>query len=66
MMYNIAEILSGPQILIVLAIILLLFGAGRIPELMRNLGSGMKEFKKGLNTEEEDPKAVKGSTDKKE
>lgn len=39
----------GPmQFLVVAVIILLLFG-NRIPEVMRSLGSGMKEFKKGLN-----------------
>ena len=38
----------GPQqLLIVLVIVLLLFGK-RIPEVMRGLGTGMKEFKKGM------------------
>ncbi|MBU3682365.1 MAG: twin-arginine translocase TatA/TatE family subunit [Flavobacterium sp.] len=36
----------GPmQIILVLAIILLLFGGKKIPELMKGLGSGIKEFK---------------------
>jgi sec-independent protein translocase protein TatA len=36
----------GPmQIILVLAIILLLFGGKKIPELMKGLGSGVKEFK---------------------
>jgi sec-independent protein translocase protein TatA len=34
-----------PQILLVLAVILLLFGGKKIPELMKGLGSGVKEFK---------------------
>jgi sec-independent protein translocase protein TatA len=34
-----------PQILLVLVIILLLFGGKKIPELMKGLGSGVKEFK---------------------
>ncbi len=39
----------GPaQVMIVLAIILVLFGGKRIPELMRGLGSGLKEFRRGL------------------
>lgn len=46
---------------IVLVIVLLLFGPGRIKELMGGLGSGMKEFKKGLKEEEED----KGKTESK-
>jgi len=44
----------GPtQWLIIIAIVLLLFGGSKIPEIMRGLGSGMKEFKKGLHEEEE-------------
>mgnify|MGYP003441749834 CR=1 FL=1 len=36
----------GPtEIILVLAVILLLFGGKKIPELMRGLGSGVKEFK---------------------
>ena len=38
---------GGPEILIILVIILLLFGAKRIPELAKGLGSGVREFKKG-------------------
>jgi sec-independent protein translocase protein TatA len=47
-------------ILIVLAI-LLLFGARKIPELMRSLGSGVREFKKGARGEvgEDDAKPAK-------
>lgn len=46
---------STELILIVLAIVLL-FGAKKIPELMRGLGSGIKEFKKASTLEEEDKK----------
>ena len=35
------------EILIIVAVILLLFGGKKIPELMRGLGKGMKEFKDG-------------------
>jgi sec-independent protein translocase protein TatA len=35
------------EIVIILVIILLLFGAKKIPELMRGLGRGVKEFKEG-------------------
>lgn len=37
--------LGAPEILIILAVILLLFGGKKIPELMRGLGKGVKEFK---------------------
>ena len=36
---------GGSEIFIILVIILLLFGGRKIPELMRGLGKGMKEFK---------------------
>jgi sec-independent protein translocase protein TatA len=39
------------EILMILGIILLLFGAKKIPELMRGLGKGMREFKDAKNTD---------------
>tara|TARA_R110000868_G_scaffold362989_3_gene625220 strand:+ start:19 stop:210 length:192 start_codon:yes stop_codon:yes gene_type:complete len=45
----------GPQeIVIVLVIVLLLFGGRKIPELMKGLGSGIKEFKEASKGEESD------------
>ena len=38
-----------PEILVIVLIILLLFGARRIPELMKGLGKGVKSFKDGMN-----------------
>lgn len=37
------------EILIVLALVLLLFGGRKIPELMKGLGKGVKSFKDGVN-----------------
>jgi sec-independent protein translocase protein TatA len=46
----------GPvELLIILGIVLLLFGARRLPELARSLGKSSREFKKGLQ-DAEDPK----------
>lgn len=46
----------GPgQIAIILVIVLLLFGGKKIPELMKGLGSGIKEFKKAAK-EDDEPK----------
>ena len=43
----------GPmQILIIVLLIMVLFGAGRIPAIMENVAKGIKSFKKGLNDEE--------------
>ncbi len=39
--------------LIVLVVVLLLFGRGKIPELMGDLAKGIKSFKKGMNDDEE-------------
>ena len=42
--------LGYQELLIILVIVLVLFGANRLPELARSLGSSVKEFKKGINT----------------
>jgi len=39
--------------LIVLVVVLLLFGRGKIPELMGDLAKGIKSFKKGMNDDDE-------------
>ena len=45
----------GPtELIIILVIVLLLFGAKRIPELAKGLGTGMKEFKKGASGEDDE------------
>jgi sec-independent protein translocase protein TatA len=44
----------GPwQIVLIVALVLLLFGGKKIPELMRGLGRGVKEFKEGTKEAEE-------------
>ena len=40
------------QLLIVLAIVLLLFGRGKIPQLMGDMAKGIKSFKKGMSEED--------------
>ena len=43
----------GPQeVIIILVIVLLLFGGRKIPELMKGLGKGMKEFKKATKDDD--------------
>ena len=42
------------QLLIIVLVILLLFGGRKIPELMRGLGRGVKEFKDAVNTDYSD------------
>jgi sec-independent protein translocase protein TatA len=50
-----AELFGGPDILIVLAVVAVLFGGSQIPKLARSLGSAQREFKRG--TEEGEPTA---------
>jgi sec-independent protein translocase protein TatA len=46
--------LGYQELLIILVIVLILFGANRLPELARSLGSSVKEFKKGVNVNDKD------------
>jgi len=51
MVTNVAEIfgIGTPELLVILVIVLLLFGAKKLPELARSLGSSVKEIRKGVN-----------------
>lgn len=40
--------LRGPELLIILVVVLLLFGAAKLPQLARSLGASAKEFRKGV------------------
>ncbi len=52
----------GPvQILLIILLLVLLFGASRVPAIMENLAKGVKSFKKGLKDDDE-PKAVSDDT----
>ena len=49
--------IQGGEIIVILVVILLLFGARKLPELARSLGSSAREFRKGIEegrTEEQD------------
>ena len=50
--------LGYQELLIILVIVLILFGANRLPELARSLGSSVKEFKKGVNEAQKDDTAA--------
>ena len=47
--------LGWQEILLILLIVLILFGAKKIPEMAKSLGRGVREFKKGLNGLTETP-----------
>lgn len=46
--------LGSQEIIIIALVILLLFGGKKIPELMRGLGKGVSQFKKGMNDIEQE------------
>ncbi|WP_372751649.1 twin-arginine translocase TatA/TatE family subunit [Labilibaculum sp.] len=55
----------GPwQIIIIVFVIVLLFGGKKIPELMKGLGQGMKEFKKATDQDDDKDNTEKHSKDK--
>lgn len=49
---------SGMELVVIVAVILLLFGGKKIPELAKGLGSGIKNFKNALNEDEVAPTAT--------
>jgi len=67
MIANILLGIIGPwQIVLIVLVVLLLFGGKKIPELMRGLGKGVREFKEGINPDESSDKDKKDTTDKKD
>jgi sec-independent protein translocase protein TatA len=55
----------GPmEIMAVLAVVVLLFGAKKIPDLAKGLGTGIKEFKKATNEDEGESKKIENGAGK--
>lgn len=54
--------LGGMEILLILAVVLLLFGAKKLPELAKGLGKSIKEFKKASNEDQDDDRPVATAT----
>ena len=48
--------IGGPQVILIIAVVLLLFGGRKIPELMKGLGSGIKESKNATKEGEQSAK----------
>jgi len=47
--------MSLPKILLILILILVVFGAGKLPKVMEELGKGLKSFKKAMHDESDTP-----------
>jgi len=56
--------LGAGEIILILLVVLILFGAKKIPELAKGLGKGMSEFKKGLKEVENEIKDADKKSDK--
>ena len=56
--------IGSQEIIIIAVIILLLFGGRKIPELMRGLGSGIKEFKAAAKEDDKEKSSIESNTDK--
>lgn len=50
--------IGATEIIVILLVVLLLFGGKKIPELMRGLGKGVKEYKNAVNSVEEEVKKI--------
>jgi sec-independent protein translocase protein TatA len=48
--------LGVPELLLILAVVLLLFGVGRVSKIGRELGTGIREFREGLSGSEDEGK----------
>jgi len=55
--------LGVPELVIIFLIILILFGAGKIPKIARDIGGGIREFKKSINHDDDDDKDDKKDKD---
>ena len=58
--------LGWGEMLVLLAIVLIIFGASRLPEIGKGLGSGIQEFKKSVKSDPESEKKVDSEEKKKE
>ena len=54
--------LGSSESLIIILVLVLLFGAGKIPELAKSLGKGIREFRKATKDEDEKPQPPQGPT----
>jgi len=54
-LYITLGVVGTPEIILIIAVVVLLFGGKKIPELMKGLGGGIKEFKKAAKGEDEAP-----------
>ena len=65
--FIILGIVGPTEVILIVAIVLLIFGGKKIPELMKGIGKGAREFKKGVNGDyDDDDEPKKANSLKKE
>jgi len=47
--------LEGPELIVLIVVVLVLFGGSQLPKLAKNLGQAQKEFKKAMDNKSDDP-----------
>ncbi|OLC55729.1 MAG: Sec-independent protein translocase TatA [Chloroflexi bacterium 13_1_40CM_4_68_4] len=57
--------LGAPEIILILAIVLIVFGAGKLPDVMSQLGRGVREFRDSASGKDEDKTVTKTTTEPK-
>ena len=57
--------LGAPEIILIVLAVLILFGGKKIPELMRGLGKGVKEYKNAVNSVEDEVKSATDTSEEK-
>jgi sec-independent protein translocase protein TatA len=55
--------LGFPELIVILVIVVVIFGASRLPQLGKGLGEGISNFRDGLSTKGKDDKALPKSSD---
>ena len=51
------------ELLLILVVVFVVFGAGKLPTVMKDLGSGIKQFRKGLAEDEKTPDKIEKETE---
>ena len=64
--FIILGIVGPTEIILIIAIVVLLFGGRKIPELMKGIGKGAREFKRGMSGEYDDEESKKANNVNKE
>lgn len=56
---------GGQELIIILIVVLILFGGTKLPQLMRGMGTGIKEFKQAIKDDDDKPSDEQSQDDKK-